>query len=80
MSSDALTLTPELAERLRRKAAELRQQPEELLASLVERYLSDEDAYLAAVREGLQDLDEGRVVDFEDVKRDARARLAKLPR
>lgn len=65
MSSDALTLTPELAERLRRKAAELRQQPEELLASLVERYLSDESAYLAAVREGLQDLDEGRVVDFD---------------
>lgn len=74
-TEDGLLLTPDLADQVRKKAAALRQRPEDLLASVVQRYLDQEGAYLAAVREGIRDLEQGRTRDFEAVKRDVRARM-----
>lgn len=75
MTQKPLTLRPDLTDRLRRKAAALGREPEELLDSVVKRYLADDSAYLRALRGGFQDLEEGRVVDFEDVRRCLRKRL-----
>lgn len=50
----------------------------ELLIEAFQAYSHREAAFAAKIREGLKDLDEGRVIAHDDLKREFRQKLADL--
>jgi predicted transcriptional regulator len=63
----ALTLPPELEQRVTALARETSRKPEDVLTELVEVALADDAAFGSTVREGLAQLDRGETVPHDDV-------------
>ncbi|HTG59699.1 MAG TPA: CopG family ribbon-helix-helix protein [Terriglobia bacterium] len=62
-------LSPELKERLERYAKETNQNPSSVASSVLASFLEDEEAHLADLRAGLEDVKSGRVIPHEEVSR-----------
>jgi predicted transcriptional regulator len=66
----SIDLPEKVAERLRQAAGEMQSTPERLLAAAAEAMLAERDAFEAAVAEGEADIAAGRLIPFEDVRRE----------
>jgi predicted transcriptional regulator len=62
-----LHLTPGLEQRLKRLAAQTGRAPEELAHEVLDRFVTEQEEILAAVKEGDDDIAAGRVLDHEEV-------------
>ena len=71
----ALTLRPDLEQRVTALARETSRQPEDVLAELVDDALEDHAVFRSTVRDGIAQLDRGEVVPHEQVMDDLRAIL-----
>jgi len=71
----ALTLRPDLEQRVIGLARETSRNPEDLLAELVGNALEDDGAFRSSVREAIAQLDRGDVVSHEQVMEELRAIL-----
>ena len=72
----ALTLPPELEQRVTALAREVAREPEDVLADLVDEALDDDAAFRSTVRAGIAQLDRGEAVPHEQVMADLRAILS----
>jgi predicted transcriptional regulator len=68
-SAITIDLSPELKERLERYAKETSQDPSTVASSALASFLDDEEAHLADIRAGLEDIESGRVIPHEKVSR-----------
>ena len=68
-STITVSLPPELKERLERYAQETNQDPSSVASSILASFLGDEEAHLADIRAGLEDIKSGRVIPHEEVSR-----------
>lgn len=71
----ALTLRPDLEQRVTALARETSRKPEDVLAELVDDALEDDAAFRSTVRQGIAQLDPGEVVAHEQVTDELRAIL-----
>ncbi len=80
MSTETLPLQIDanIQARLERVARETGHNASALAGAVLRDFLDESDAYDAAIQEGIDDVEAGRVVSYEDVKRDVEARLAEL--
>ncbi len=80
MSTETLPLLIDanIQARLERVARETGHNASALAQAVLRDFLDESDAYDAAIQEGIDDCEAGRVVPYEDVKRDIEARLAEL--
>jgi len=68
-SAITIDLSPELKERLDRYAKETSQDPSSIASTALASFLDDEEAHLADIRAGLEDIESGRVIAHEEVSR-----------
>lgn len=61
-----ISLDEQAVEKLRTIAENAGKRVEDLVAELVQGTLNEEERYRAAVREGIAQVDAGRLVDFDD--------------
>ena len=71
--------SPEIKARLERLAAATRRSKSFLTNDAVERYLAEEEAFLAAVESGLQDAEAGRVVEHGEAMQYLRSLTTAAP-
>ena len=64
---------PETSKRLEELAALTRRSKSFLANEAIERYLSEEEAFIASVRQGMVDVAAGRVHDTDDVREQLKA-------
>lgn len=80
--ADRATMTfhtsPEIKARMDRLAQVTRRSKSYLTNEAVERYLAEEEAFVAAVHEGIEDAEAGRVSSAADTKVRAKARIAEV--
>jgi predicted transcriptional regulator len=69
MSTITVDLSPELMERLESYAKETNQNPSNVASSVLASFLEDEEAHLADLRAGLEDIKSGRVIPHEEISR-----------
>ena len=65
----SVRVPPEVAHRLETLAKVVDRSKSYLAAEAIEEYLALQEWQVQAIQEGLQDLDEGKVIDFEDVEK-----------
>lgn len=67
---------PEVSQRLDELAALTRRSKSYLANEAIERYLQDEEEYVASVRRGVADADAGRLFTTDDVRERLQAHVA----
>lgn len=80
MSTETLPLLidPDVRARLERVATDTGHTASALAGAVLRDFLDESDAYDAAIQAGIDDVEAGRVVSFEEVKADVEAQLAAL--
>ncbi len=80
MSTETLPLLIDanIQARLERVARETGHNASALAQAVLRDFLDESDAYDAAIQEGIDDCEAGRVVSFEDLKADVEKQLAAL--
>ena len=80
MSTEALPLLvdADIRVRLERVAAETGHSASALAGAVLRDFLDEDDAYVAAIQVGIDDVEAGRVISFEELKADVAAQLATL--
>jgi predicted transcriptional regulator len=80
MGTEALPLMidADVRARLERVAAEAGHSAADLAGAVLREFLDENDAYDAAIQEGIDDVEAGRVVEYDVVKAEIEAQLAEL--
>jgi predicted transcriptional regulator len=80
MSTEALSLLidADIRARLDRVAAETGHSASALAGAVLRDFLDEDDAYVATIQVGIDDVEAGNLIDFEVVKANVAAQLAKL--
>lgn len=80
MSTETLPLLIDanIRMRLERVAQESGHNASTLAGAVLRDFLDESDAYVAAIQEGIDDVEAGRVVSFEEFKADVEKQLAAL--
>ena len=68
--------TPEVSQRLDELATLTRRSKSFLANEAIERYLQDEEAFVASVRQGIEDAEAGRLFTTDEVRERLKIRLA----
>ncbi len=80
MSTEALPLMvdADVRTRLERVAAETGHSASALAAAVLREFLDEDDAYVATIQAGIDDVEAGRVVEYDEVRAKIEAQLAQL--